>query len=147
MKKPLVIAVIVAVVILGALILISRSKPDLQNAINEAKSSAVEASMRAFVAATMTDMAQYYSNEKNTAKYYSNPANKQVLDTKLAELNSKYPGNYSYKIYDEKENASVKAAEMTSGTYVCIDSLTVKSITISADEFAKSTDCAGQVLK
>lgn len=146
MKRSLIIVIIVAVAILGILVLLKPGS-NLQNAADQTMGKLVEASLRGFVAGAMSDMFEYYSNEKNKIPYWENTTNKQILDARIAELESRNGGEQTYRVLDEKENAAVKAADISRGIYVCMDSLTAKTTIIVASEFDKNTDCAGQVLK
>ena len=148
MKKSIIIVIAIAVVILGGFILLGKSQPALEKKISDARLNAKTAGLKAFTASTMADMAQYYSDEKNKEEYAKNPTVKQNLESKLATLKQKNDGQYEYRIYDEADGeASVKAADTSANIYVCIDSRTIKVVDISADQFEKSTDCAGQSLK
>jgi hypothetical protein len=146
MKKSIIIVVVIAVVILGGFVFLSQSKSGIQGVANDARLKAQQASMKAFVAGTMADLATYYSDVKNTMSYDQNPSVKQSIEAKISVLKEKYPGDYSYKIYDG-EDASIKLAETTSSIYVCVDSKTVKVVDISSSEFSKQTDCSGQAIK
>ncbi len=147
MKKSIIIVSAVAVVILGALILL-KPQTNSRGAVNQALGKATEASLKTFVAIAMSDIAQYYGDTKNTTPYWIDPTNKQALDTRFTKVvKSKFEGDFVYNVLDEKENAAVKAADKSRGIYVCMDSLTVKVTDITAEEFSKNTDCSGQVIK
>jgi competence protein ComGC len=151
MKKILIIVsiiLIVAIVIFAVPTLIKKSKPALESGIATAHYKAKQAGLKAFVATTISDMAKSYSDGTIKSGYDKNPEKKKELEAKLAELKSKNDGEFEYKIYDIPEgNTAVKAADLSENIYVCIDSLTVKSMDISADEFNKATDCAGKPLE
>ncbi len=147
MKKSLIIVIVLAVVILGAFILL-KPQTNPQSAVNQALGRAAEASLKTFVAIAMSDIAQYYSDKKNTTPYWIDATNKQALDARFAQVvKSKFEGDFAYNVLDEKENAAVKAADKSRSIYVCMDSLTAKVTNITAEEFSKNTDCSGQVIK
>lgn len=159
MKKSIIIVVVIAVLILGAFIFLGKqrapqqtnntnveSNSGMQGAIDTARLNAKQASMKAFVAGMMGDLAKYYGDVKNTALYNENPSVKQSIETKISALKEKYPGDYSYKIYDGEEVA-IKLAETTSGIYVCADSITIKVVDINSTIFNSQTDCTGKAIK
>lgn len=122
------------------------SASGIQEMADTARLKAKQASMKAFVAGMIADWAKYYGDAKNTMPFDQNPSVKQSMEVKISALKEKYPGDYSLKIYGEYD-VSIKLAETTSSTYVCIDSITAKVIDISSSEFSKQTDCVGQTIK
>lgn len=147
MKKGIIIVIAIAIVILGGIVFLNSKSSGIQSAADEARVKAKQASLKAFVANMMVDLAKYYGDANNTLPYDQNPSVKQSIEAKLAIQKEKYPGNYSYKIYDSDDVAAIKLAETTSGIYVCADSVTIKVVDITSADFDKRTDCTGKTIK
>lgn len=148
MKRSLIIVVVIAVAILAGYIILGQSKSGIKRSLDESKMKATQAQLKTFASVTLLDMFQYYQDEKNTIPYNENPNIKQNLEAKLVILKQKNDGQYEYRIYDEPEgDAAIKAAELSSGIYVCIDSKDVKVVDSTKDEFEKATNCFGGPLK
>lgn len=148
------IITIIALVVAGGGIYIYTNKSKVQQLADKtqeqadtASSKAKQASIKAFVANTMMDLGKYYLDEKNTVLFKQNPEAVRSVDTRLSLLNEKYPGEYSYTIFDGDDATVVKVRETVSNIYVCADSITIRVVDISAADYDKQTDCTGKPVK
>jgi hypothetical protein len=150
--KKILLLIILAALGIGGFVFISNRSDIFKKGADEARGKAIDASLKVFAINTISDMATYYSDSKNPSpSYVATKSNMDKIDADFLALKAKYSEysseGFAYKISDEKENAAVKVKDSSRGIYVCIDSLTVKPTTISADQFDKKTDCSGTVLK
>lgn len=145
--KKIIIVLVVVVILLGVIFFINKPGPVIQEAINDSTKNAVQSSLKAFVANTMIELIKHDSDTKNSTKYDKDLKVKESLDAKLSLLQDSNPGEYSYRIFNFDNGASIKASESSRDIYVCVDTNSPKVIDISASDFNKSTDCSGQLLK
>lgn len=119
----------------------------LENEIDFAKTQAIESALKAFVIYTIGDVAKFYSDPNTVGLYNEDAKSKKISEDRINAIKSRYGGDLVYRVYDEKENASVKAGDNLSGVFVCVDSISINVVTIPASQFNSKTDCSNQILK
>ncbi len=115
--------------------------------IDDSQFKTQQASIKALTAGLMVDLGTYYSDERNIVSFDQNSIVKSNIQSKLATLNLKFPGNYQYVIIEERQgDIAIKVGELQKGIYVCSDTKTIKVVDITEQDFAKRTDCSGVAL-
>ena len=151
MKKAIIIVVVIALVILGAFVLLNKSQPQIQQAAQNASAAATDASMKATTAQLMVMVGQYYLNDKTGVPFEKNQTEMADAQSLVAQLQAQRGITASYSVESTENNYATKTMIAGASSFYCADSVQptpdVLVVPVSGNNFTSSTDCTGQPLK
>jgi len=151
MKKAIIIVVIVALVILAGLVLLNKSQPAIQQAAQNARGAATDASMKSLTSQLMVMVLQYDQSDKTGKPFIENQANVSAVNTLLSQFKQQRSLDVTYSIRASQNNDVVKTMITGATSFYCSDTVqptpAVLTVAVAGDNFNSLTDCTGQTLK